>query len=88
MDIIMAYASGLLPDEGVNPTLIDDIRAEMVIALPGLKNAKFRRMAEMSTKLVSHDMFPGETMAIISAQKLCRQLLAIYEQENSQCAIK
>ena len=83
MDIIMAYASGLLPDEGVNPTLIDDIRAEMIIALPGLTKAKFRRMAEMSTKIIPHDMFPGETMAITSAQKLCRQLLAIYEQEHT-----
>ena len=88
MDIIMAYASGLLPDEAINYQIADAINAEASISMPGLTKAKFSRMAEMSIKLVSHDMFPGETMAIISAQKLCRQLLAIYEQENSQCAIK
>ena len=83
MDIIMAYASGLLPDEAFNYQIADAINAEVSISLPGLTKAKFRRMAEMSTKIIPHDMFPGETMAITSAQKLCRQLLAIYEQEHT-----
>ena len=86
MDIIMAYASGLLPDEAINYQIADDINAEVSISLPSLTKAKFRRLCETSVKIVTNSdqfAFPDETMAIISAQKLCRQLLAIYEQEHT-----
>lgn len=86
MDIIMAYASGLLPDENVTSMLVDDIRAETIIALPELTKAKFRYLCEISVKIIpclDIGSLSGEIRAITSAQKLCRQLLAIYEQEHT-----
>ena len=87
MDLIRAYACGLLPDNHMqDPDEVQAIRMEVYKYMPEMTTFRFKTLMEQSSKIISYMDAVGDwdIMGIISMQKLCGHLLKEYEQQGKK----
>ena len=90
MDLIRAYASGLLPDFDMaerttgHVSDMDSIYMEFIGNMPGHSRAQALRFYD-DMRGKSWKGNPTNTSVMMSARKLCQRLLELYEKQEQTC---
>ena len=86
MDLIRAYASGLLPEVslfslGPGFPIRIELRNEALAGICGMTVIKFESLIEG----LPYNPFIADKQAFMSARKLCQRLLELYEKQEQTC---